>query len=43
MEPIYEHEEETALELPAEPMRLNMGPSSTRAKGETCLRKCENQ
>jgi NADH-quinone oxidoreductase subunit D len=33
MEPIYEHEDETALELPAEPMRLNMGPSHPAMHG----------
>jgi len=33
MEPIYEHEEETALELPSEPMRLNMGPSHPAMHG----------
>ena len=33
MEPIYEHEDETSLELPAEPMRLNMGPSHPAMHG----------
>ena len=33
MEPIYEQEEGTALELPAEPMRLNMGPSHPAMHG----------
>jgi NADH-quinone oxidoreductase subunit D len=33
MEPIQEYEEETALELPAEPMRLNMGPAHPAMHG----------
>lgn len=33
MEPIYEHEDEASLELPAEPMRLNMGPSHPAMHG----------
>lgn len=33
MEPVYEHEDEAALELPAEPMRLNMGPAHPAMHG----------
>jgi NADH-quinone oxidoreductase subunit D len=33
MEPIYEHEDEASLELPAEPMRLNMGPAHPATHG----------
>ena len=33
MEPIHEYEDETSLELPAEPMRLNMGPSHPAMHG----------
>ena len=33
MEPIQEYEEETSLELPAEPMRLNMGPAHPAMHG----------
>jgi len=33
MEPIQEYEDETSLELPAEPMRLNMGPSHPAMHG----------
>jgi NADH-quinone oxidoreductase subunit D len=33
MEPIEEYEDETSLELPAEPMRLNMGPSHPAMHG----------
>jgi NADH-quinone oxidoreductase subunit D len=33
MEPIYEHDDEGSLELPAEPMRLNMGPSHPAMHG----------
>jgi NADH-quinone oxidoreductase subunit D len=33
MEPIYEHEDEASLELPAEPLRLNMGPSHPAMHG----------
>ena len=33
MEPIEEYEEENALELPSEPMRLNMGPAHPAMHG----------
>jgi NADH-quinone oxidoreductase subunit D len=33
MEPIQEYEDETELELPAEPMRLNMGPAHPAMHG----------
>jgi NADH-quinone oxidoreductase subunit D len=33
MEPIQEYEDETAIELPTEPMRLNMGPSHPAMHG----------
>src|SRR4051812_45206506 len=33
MEPIEQYEDESALELPAEPMRLNMGPSHPAMHG----------
>jgi NADH-quinone oxidoreductase subunit D len=33
MEPIEDYQDETALELPAEPMRLNMGPSHPAMHG----------
>src|SRR5882672_6160886 len=33
MEPIEEYEDENALELPTEPMRLNMGPSHPAMHG----------